>query len=230
MQYKLYKKSTIFLGITLLINLLTIILLLKTKDYWYQQKFLVLIGFVIFFFILSTIYTYYDLNADAIYIKKCIRNGDVALAKINNGTYFKVIRNAKFKTFVLWNLDLTLYDQEMNAIKTITIEKFSPKQLSIPSGHVFVTYNEKHPNDILIIPNVILQSIPEYAPLVEDYEKALKPKYLNAFIRNGLLVQTYETSIKEQKDEKERIKKDALERRAWLEKREKELANKSKKK
>ena len=51
-------------------------------------------------------------------------------------------------------------------------------------------------DECLIIPNVILQSILEYKPLVDDYEKALKPKYLNAYINDGLILQTYEDSLK----------------------------------
>lgn len=229
MQNKLYKKSTIFLGITLLIDLALIIGILLTKKYWEGYRLLVMIGFVLITFILSTIYSFYDLNADILYIKKCVRNGDIALAKITNGTYYRVIRNAKFKTYILWKLELNLFDQEMNQIKTSTIEKFSKNQKEIPSGHVFVTYNEKRPKDILVVPSVILQSIPEYAPLVEDYEKAVKPTYLNAYIKDGLVIQTYASSIKEQNKEKERIAKEAQERKEWYDKKAKESLEQKKK-
>ena len=50
------------------------------------------------------------------------------------------------------------------------------------------------------IPNVIIASIPEYKVLVDDYEKSLKPKYLNAYINNGLILETYEDSLKAQKE------------------------------
>ena len=80
------------------------------------------------------------------------------------------------------------------------IEKFSTHQTSIPKGYVYVTYEEGKADEALIIPNVIISSIPEYRPLVEDYEKALKPKYLNAYINNGLILQTYEDSIKAQQE------------------------------
>ena len=82
-------------------------------------------------------------------------------------------------------------------IDTTIIEKFSTHQTSIPSGHVYVTYQEDKPEDSLIIPNVIIGSIPEYKPLVDEYEKKIKPKYLNAYINKGLILQTYKDSIKQ---------------------------------
>ena len=42
--------------------------------------------------------------------------------------------------------------------------------------------------------------IEEYKPLVDDYEKALKPKYLNAYSRNGLILETFESAVKKAKN------------------------------
>ena len=80
------------------------------------------------------------------------------------------------------------------------IEKFSTHQTSIPKGYVYVTYIEEQADDALIIPNVIISSIPEYKPLVEDYEKALKPTYLNAYIRDGLMLETYQDSLNKERE------------------------------
>ena len=221
MQNRLYKKSTLLLGIIVVVNIAAIVCLIVFRKYWLDYALVTMLGFVLFLFILSTLYSFYDLNADILYIKKCVRNGDVALAKITDGTFYRVIRNAKFKTYVLWKLELTVFDQDMNQFRATTIEKFSSHQQSIPTGYVFITYNEKKPKDILVIPNVIIQSIPEYAPLVQDYEKEVKPEYLNAFIREGLLIQTYKTSLKEEKEQKEKLAQEAKERKAYLEKQEK---------
>ena len=110
-------------------------------------------------------------------------------------------RDAKLKNHVYWQLDVEIYDNDMKKIETKIIEKFSTHQTSIPKGYVYVTYVEGKPEDSLIIPNVIISSIPEYQPLVQDYEKALKPKYLNAYINDGLILQTYKDSIDSQKAE-----------------------------
>ena len=120
---------------------------------------------------------------------------DVAMAKIKDGTFVRFARDARFKNHVFWKLNVDVYDNDMNKHETTIIEKFSPHQTSIPKGYVYVTYVEGQEEDCLIIPNVIISSIPEYKPLVDDYEKALKPKYLNAYINDGLILESYSDSL-----------------------------------
>ena len=83
--------------------------------------------------------------------------------------------------------------------KASIIEKFSTHQTSIPKGDVYVTYVEGKADDSLIIPNMIIASIPEYKVLTDDYEKQLKPKYLNAYINDGLILETYQESVNKEK-------------------------------
>ncbi|MBR5341647.1 MAG: hypothetical protein IK151_06955 [Erysipelotrichaceae bacterium] len=200
MQLKLYKRSTIMLFIVVLIDALCIFALVNYREVWADHKIPVILGFVLFIFILTTVYSTYDLTADQKLIRKAVANGDVAMAKIKEGTFVRFGRDAKLKNHVYWKLDVELYDNDMKKIDTTIIEKFSTHQTSIPKGYVFVTYVEGKEDESLIIPNVIISSIPEYKPLVEDYEKALKPKYLNAYVNNGLILQTYEESLKAQNE------------------------------
>ena len=201
MQLKIYKRSTILLGLVVLIDIISIVSLIMTRDKWADNKLPTIIAFVLFLFLLSTIYSYYDLNADKNMIKKAVANGDVALAKIKDGTFVRFGRDARLKNHVYWKLNVDLYDNDMKKFETTIIEKFSTHQTSIPKGFVYVTYVEGKEEDCLIIPNIIIQSIPEYKVLTDDYEKALKPKYLNAYIKDGLILQTYEDSLKAQKEE-----------------------------
>ena len=201
MQLKIYKRSTILLGLVVLIDIISIVSLIMTRDKWADNKLPTIIAFVLFLFLLSTIYSYYDLNADKNMIKKAVANGDVALAKIKDGTFVRFGRDARLKNHVYWKLNVDLFDNDMKKFETTIIEKFSTHQTSIPKGFVYVTYVEGKEEDCLIIPNIIIQSIPEYKVLTDDYEKALKPKYLNAFIKDGLILQTYENSLKALKEE-----------------------------
>ena len=201
MQLKIYKRSTILLGLVVLIDIISIVSLIMTRDKWADNKLPTIIAFVLFLFLLSTIYSYYDLNADKNMIKKAVANGDVALAKIKDGTFVRFGRDARLKNHVYWKLNVDLFDNDMKKFETTIIEKFSTHQTSIPKGFVYVTYVEGKEEDCLIIPNIIIQSIPEYKVLTDDYEKALKPKYLNAYIKDGLILQTYEDSLKAQKEE-----------------------------
>ena len=200
MQNKLYKRSTALLSAVIVLNVGAIIWLFTNKSVWIDHKYAVIFGFVVFILVSSMIFAYYDLNAGINYVRKAVREGDVAMAKINGGTFVRFGRDARLKNHVYWKLNATLYDDDFNPSEIEIIEKFSTHQTKIPTGHVYVTYKKGHENDSLIIPNVIIQSIPEYQYLVEEYEKAIKPTYLNAYYKDGLLVQTYKESIKEQKD------------------------------
>ena len=157
-----------------------------------------IIIFAAFIFCLMIAYSHYDLNADRNLIRKRIANGDVALAKINNGTFVRFGRDARLKNHVYWKLTAELFDNDMHKKDIEIIEKFSLHQTSIPKGYVYVTYVEGKEDECLIIPNVIISSIPEYKPLIDDYEKAIKPKYLNAYINDGLILESFEDSLKKQ--------------------------------
>ena len=174
-------------------------MLIVFREKWAAYKTWTILAFVLFIFVLFALYSTYDLLTDRKLIKKAVSNGDVALAHIRSGSFVRFGRDAKLKNHVYWKLDAVIYDNDMNPITTEIIEKFSTHQTKIPRGYVYVTYVEGRPEDSLIIPNVILSSIPEYQPLVEDYEKALKPKYLNAYINDGLILETYEDTMKAQK-------------------------------
>ena len=199
MQLKLYRKSTVFLSIVVICEILSILLLLKYREVWTANKIPVMAGFVAFLFVLTSLYTWYDLNADKGLIRKAVSNGDVALARIKDGSFVRFGRDAKLKNHVYWKLDAIIYDNDMVEHKASIIEKFSTHQTSNPKGDVYVTYVEGKTDDSLIIPNMIIASIPEYKVLTDDYEKQLKPKYLNAYINDGLILETYQESVNKEK-------------------------------
>ena len=195
MQLKLYKRSTLLLSLIVLIEVGSIVYMLTHPEIFKGRALAIIFGFVALMFVLTAVYTAIDLNMDKNLIRKRVTNGDVALAKIKDGTFVRFARDARFKNHVFWKLNVDVYDNDMNKHETTIIEKFSSHQTSIPKGYVYVTYVEGQEEDSLIIPNVIISSIPEYKPLVDDYEKALKPKYLNAYINDGLILESYSDSL-----------------------------------
>ena len=195
MQLKLYKRSTFLLSLIVLIEVGSIVYMLTHPEIFKGRALAIIFGFVALMFVLTAVYTAIDLNMDKNLIRKRVSNGDVALAKIKDGTFVRFARDARFKNHVFWKLNVDVYDNDMNKHETTIIEKFSPHQTSIPKGYVYVTYVEGQEEDCLIIPNVIISSIPEYKPLVDDYEKALKPKYINAYINDGLILESYSDSL-----------------------------------
>lgn len=200
MQIKLYRRSSIILGTVLLVNIAALLWLVFNKSAWEANRYPVIIGFVLFAILCVMIFAYFDLNSDRNLIRKAVKNGDVAMAKIKSGTFVKFARDARMKNHVYWKLDAILYDDDMNPHDITIIEKFSTHQTKIPVGHVYVTYDPKHLDDCLIIPNVIISSIPEYQFLAETYEKEIKPIYLNAYYKEGLVLQSYKESMKEQSE------------------------------
>ena len=200
MQDKLYKRSTAILGAVLLVNIGVVVWLFANKNIWNSHKYGVIFGFVAFALLSLMIFAYFDLNSDKNLVRKAVKNGDVAMAKIKGGTFVRFARDAKLKNHVYWKLDAELFDDDMKKTDITIIEKFSTHQTKIPTGHVYVTFDRNHLNDCLIIPNVIISSIPEYQFLVETYEKEIKPSYLNAYYKDGLILQSYKDSIKEQKE------------------------------
>ena len=200
MQNKLYKRSSAILAAVLALNIGAILWLIFNKNAWIGQKHAVICGFVVFAIVSAMVFAYFDLNSDRNYIRKAVKNGDVAMAKIKGGTFVRFARDARMKNHVYWKLDAELYDDDFKKTDITIIEKFSTHQTKIPTGFVYITFDRNHLNDSLIIPNVIIQSIPEYQFLVESYEKAIKPTYLNAYYKDGLLLQSYKDSMKEQKE------------------------------
>lgn len=200
MQNKLYKRSSAILAAVLALNIGAILWLIFNKNVWIGQKYAVICGFVVFAIVSAMVFAYFDLNSDRNYIRKAVKNGDVAMAKIKGGTFVRFARDARMKNHVYWKLDAELYDDDFKKTDITIIEKFSTHQTKIPTGFVYITFDRNHLNDSLIIPNVIIQSIPEYQFLVESYEKAIKPTYLNAYYKDGLLLQSYKDSMKEQKE------------------------------
>jgi len=200
MQLKIYKRASILLFVVLIIDAICIITIVTNLDAWREKRVLYTILFILLIMVLTCGYAYYELNVAKKIVRRRVSNGDVAMAKILNGEFVRFARDAKLKNHVYWKLNVEIYDNDMKKFNATIIEKFSPHQTKIPTGFVFVTYIEGKENDSLIIPNVIISSIPEYAPLVEDYEKAIKPKYLNAYYNDGLIIQSYEDSLKAQKE------------------------------
>lgn len=209
MQQKLYRRSTLLLTLTIIIDVICLFGLLQYRKIHGSIGLGLILAFVLFIFVLSFIFSYFDLNADKNLIKKRVSNGDVAIAKILDGGFVRFARDAKLKNHVYWKLKVEIYDNDMVKHEATIIEKFSMHQTQIPKGYVFVTYVEGKENDSLIIPNVIIGSINEYQPLVEDYEREIKPTYLNAYYKDGLVLQTYKDSINDQKEYYKQIRENS---------------------
>lgn len=199
MQLKYYKRSTLLIGIITVASIVTMVVLLLNRQLWQDNRFTIFGIYTLAIFAATFLYADYDLNVARRAVMKKVRQGNIALARINSGKTEKMIRDARFRSYILWDLDLTVIDQDMKSIHTHCIEKFSMEQKSIPSGHVYVTYDPARPEEILILPNILLQQLPEYQPLVEAYEAKVKTSYLNCYYNHGLILKTFRDTMAESK-------------------------------
>ena len=203
MQLKYYKRSTAMIGAIAVAAVVILIILLLNRRMWQDNSVLVFGIYIAAVFLATFIYADYDLNVARRAVMKKVREGHIALAKINGGKTEQMIRDSRFRNYMLWDLNLTVIDNDLNTIHTHCIEKFSLQQQSIPSGHVYVTYDPAKPEEILILPNILLQQLPEYQPLVETYEAKVKTSYLNCYYNRGLILKTFKESLAERKKDDE---------------------------
>lgn len=211
MQLKVYGKVTVVLFALILSMIGLGALIIFNFVALESHKTLVIGGFIVYAVIAFFGFKTYEKNCDKRMIQKMALNGQIALANIKNAAPLKVIRDSSGKNYVLWEVEIEFFDKEFNRFETTIIEKFNPMHEKVPNGTVYITYNPDKPEQIFIIQNVIISHIPALAPIVQAYEKNKKIsiKYLNVYYRDGLIVETYKESLKNQKKaEKEKSKID----------------------
>ena len=211
MQLKIYGKVTIALYALLLSTLAIGGVIFFNFDTVSNHKVLVFGAYILYMVIGFFAFKMYEKNVDKSMIQKMALNGQIALANIKKAAPLKAIRDSSGKNYVLWEIEMEFYDQEFNRFETTIIEKFNPLHEKVPNGTVYVTHNPDKPEQKFIIQNVIISHIPSLAPIVQAYEnnRKIPVKYLNVYYKNGLIVETYKDSIKQQKKaEKEKTKID----------------------
>ena len=201
MQLKLYKRNTFLLFLIIFLLAVTGVILYFNREAWINHKEMVFVTLIFIMMFVSWFFTWYEANADKRIIEKMVMNKQIALARITNGGFNRIIRNARLQKNVLWQLDIDLYDNDMNLIKTSFIEKLVPSQTSIPQGFVYVTYDPTQPEKIFVVPNAMISMYPDLKEIVDKYEnnKNLNINYLNAYYNNGIVLKTFKQSIKEER-------------------------------
>ncbi len=201
MQKEMYRRHTIFLLAFIIALILSMIGIWQFRDIWVDWQVLVYIAYVVIIFVVSFVYSHHELHHDQHLIIKMVEKHQIALAKIKKGSLYRIVRDTRGRKVVLWDIDITLYDQEMNKIETTISEKCSGHLTQIPRGYVYVTYDPKHPKRIFIIPNSVISAYGELQPIVESYEQNedLRIKYLNAYYDTGIMLKSYEEISKEKK-------------------------------
>ena len=150
---------------------------------------------------LALYFRYLEGNWDKRIIEKMAGNGKVALMNIRGGKKIMALRDTSFKQYWIYELEGTLYNNRHEKLEKTIREKMNKETETIPSGSVYVTYDELKPAQIFIIPNAMISLLPNLKPLVEDYEKdsGIVIKYLDARYQNGMALKTFQETMADYK-------------------------------
>jgi membrane protein implicated in regulation of membrane protease activity len=171
-----------------------------------------LLAFIVVSIFLTIYYRYLEENWDKKVIGKMARDNKIALMNIHGGKRLMAMRDTNFRNYWIYELEGTLYNDRHEALEKKFQEKMNKDMNDIPSGSVYVTYDELKPAQIFIIPNAMIGILPNLMPIVQSYEKDSKitVKYLDAHYNKGMVLQTFKETMKgykEKKTEKSEVKK-----------------------
>ena len=200
MQLKIYKRLNLIIITYLIILILFLFIMFKNPALWEKNKFLIIGLLVIFSTIFIFTFRYYESNADKKIINKMVFEGKIALARIDGGNFNRFIKDTKGIKYPIWDLDVTIYNTDGATKKLKMLDKFSSIQTRIPTGFVYITYDETSENSF-IVPNLLLGAFDNSTELVKKYEKNIKQiKYLNVYYHKGIVIETYKDTIRKEKE------------------------------
>jgi membrane protein implicated in regulation of membrane protease activity len=151
--------------------------------------------------VLTLFYRYLEENWDKRIILKMAREGKIGLMRINGGKRLMAMRDTAFRHYWIYELEGELYNAEHERLAKTFQEKMNSATEEIPSGFVYVTYDEQKPAQIFIIPNAMIGGLPGLMPIVKGYEKnsAIPVRYLDAHYNRGMVLKTYREAMADYK-------------------------------
>lgn len=202
MQLKIYYKLNLILTALLLaVVAFGVIIAIKFESIQEYKEVI----FVCYFLITMGCFfgfKMFEANYDKRMIQKMVINGDIAIANIKDAKAIKYIKDTSFKSYHLWEIKVEYYDKQFNKHEYTLIEKMNLLVKEIPNGTVYITHDENKPDQKFIVQNVMIGHVPTLQPIVQAYEnnKRIPIKYLNAYYRDGMVVETYQQSMKAKKE------------------------------
>lgn len=205
MQLKIYQRLNQLLLAIIALTVLIIALIIVNFSKFQANVFLIIVLFIAYSLICFFGFRFLEINWDKYLIQKMAINNQIVLAKIKNAEALMPIKDSSGKYYALWQLTVDFWDHDMNKQETTLVEKMNINTKSIPNGNIFITYNKDKPKHIFVVPNVMVSHLEKMAPIAAAYEKnkAISIKYLNAYYHDGMLIETYQDSLKTQNDKKE---------------------------
>ena len=158
------------------------------------------VGAFIYNIICFLVYKYIEKNWDKSIIQKMTLANQVVIANIKQSKIAFHFRDSSGKRYNMWEIEVEYIDHDLNHSKMTIFEKLNINQTIIPLGTVFLTHDPNKIGKKFIVPNVIISHIDTLMPIVTKYEKEKKAfiKYLNVFYNDGIVIETFRQSMKQQ--------------------------------
>jgi len=196
MRLKLLKKYNTIFAIYSILMILGLVLSIVFSKKLGSNFIFVIIGLVLISIIFTWIIHYNELNEDKKIINEMVFNGEMALAHIESGKVEKIHKDSALKKYVIWKLDLTVYDHDNNKHRITTYEMCNPTVRSIPNGNIYVTYDPNNLEKMFVVPNMLVGAYEGNKDLILNYEKHVKNiKYLNVYYKEGIVIETFQQSM-----------------------------------
>ena len=197
MQYKLWKRTNWISYIYFIALIALVVYGLLNMDAWANHRMEIIVAVVLINVAFGIWFRWYDINVDRRMISKMTANGNIALARIDNAVKWRMIRNSAGTKFYIWQIKAHRYDQYGQVAEITYLEKMNFDIESIPSGHVYITYDPNKLDRVFTIPNTLLGISDQSVEMVKHYEESkLKVSYLNVYYKDGIVIERYADSIK----------------------------------
>jgi len=160
---------------------------------------------VIFYFVICMLimmvvmiaFKYIESTLDKRLVIKMALENKIALVNIESSAREIPMRDSGFRNYWLYKFEGTLYPQGGEGKPVIFYEKMSAETSEIPTGSIYVTYDEARPGRIFVIPTELLARMPDLKSTVEAYEKRgdVNLKYLYAYNKRGMEIKRYQDMV-----------------------------------
>lgn len=174
----------------LMIILFLSVIIILTIGYCYITSYHLSQSYLFLFFFLILIFNYtfirfIEKNLEHYRIYKMLQKGQITLAYIKCGRFYKESRDSRFQKQFIYELEIEIITQDHKIIKRKIYECLLDSDLSSLPGHVYVTYSQKG-SMIGIVPTFLLNMTPSVEPIVRMYEDTYNVKYLAVMRKQGL--------------------------------------------
>lgn len=210
MQFKINKRLNQLLYLMIGIELVAAVLLFVNRRLFSNHLFLIFAIIFIYNIVCFFIFKTLEKNWDKRIIQKMVLNNQVVIANIKSGKIAFPYRDSSYKKYNMWEITVDYIDHDMSTHEFVFYEKLNPTVEHLPKGTVFLTNDNNKPGKKFIVPNVLISHSESLMPIVQNYEKQKKAyiKYLNVYYDNGLVIETYQQSMKKQNQRQKELEQE----------------------